>query len=281
VKKIVWLAVLILVSGSCLALDPKVLISPAVISQGKCFTVKVVSAEGVTEAKVEFLGREIAGYKSGDDYKTVIGVPPEQKPAIYPLIITLIKDDGIKQEIKRSIKVRPYKFASVWFWLKPAKKRLFTAQLINEEWGRIEKTLVVEAPEQRWEERFLLPAKGRVSMTFGSKEFVNRKRSGQHRGLDLAVPIGTKILAANSGRVAFVEPLKAFGGTIVIDHGQGVHSLYFHLSKFLADVGQEVAKGQAIALSGNSGISSGPHLHWGMSVHNLRIDPLQWTKYAF
>ena len=126
-----------------------------------------------------------------------------------------------------------------------------------------------------------MPVNGSVSMLFGTREFVNRKPRGQHRGLDLAVPAGTEVGAANSGKVVFAQKLKAFGGTVVIDHGQGIHSLYFHLSKFLAQVGDDVTKGQLVALSGNSGISTGPHLHWGMSVHNLRVDPLQWTKAAF
>jgi murein DD-endopeptidase MepM/ murein hydrolase activator NlpD len=118
-------------------------------------------------------------------------------------------------------------------------------------------------------------------MVFGTQEYVNRKKRGQHRGFDIAVPIGTKVKAANNGKVVFAQKLAAFGGTVVLDHGQGVHTLYFHLSRFLVDVGQAVGKGEGIALSGNSGISSGPHLHWGMSVHNLRVDPNQWTRVAF
>ena len=66
---------------------------------------------------------------------------------------------------------------------------------------------------------------------------------------------------------------------MVVDHGQGIHTLYFHLSRFVAEVGQNVSKGAVIAFSGNSGVSSGPHLHWGMSVQNLRVDPMQWVKY--
>jgi murein DD-endopeptidase MepM/ murein hydrolase activator NlpD len=177
--------------------------------------------------------------------------------------------------------VRKTKFPFVSFWLKPAKKKLFTGDLIAREWARIEKTLLVEFERQRWRGLFTLPAKGPTSMVFGTIERVNGRRTGQHRGLDIAVPMGTKIKAPNHGRVVFAEHLKAFGGTIVLDHGQGVHTLYFHLSKFLAKVGQEVSKGDIIALSGNSGISSGPHLHWGMSVHNLRVDPGQWTRMAF
>jgi murein DD-endopeptidase MepM/ murein hydrolase activator NlpD len=97
--------------------------------------------------------------------------------------------------------------------------------------------------------------------------------------VDIAAAVGTKVKAPNAGKVVFGEKLKAFGGTMVLDHGQGVHTLYFHLSKLLAEVGAKVEKGTVIALSGNTGVSSGAHLHWGMSVHNLRVDPIQWTKY--
>jgi murein DD-endopeptidase MepM/ murein hydrolase activator NlpD len=77
--------------------------------------------------------------------------------------------------------------------------------------------------------------------------------------------------------VVFADDLKAFGGTVVIDHGQGVNTLYFHLSKIGVTVGQSIKKGEAIGLTGNTGISSGPHLHWGLSVHNVRVDPNQWV----
>jgi len=99
--------------------------------------------------------------------------------------------------------------------------------------------------------------------------------------MDIAVLPGSHVLAANNGKVVFAKKLKAFGGTVVVDHGQGIHTLYFHLSKFVAKAGEAVNKGQLLALSGNTGVSSGPHLHWGMSAHNLRVDPSQWVKNEF
>lgn len=254
---------------------------PQSVGQGKCFSVLISSSKELTVAKSTFLGRDYSLFGIGDDYRAIIGVPPEQKPGVYTLSFTITDKDGKQETIAKNIKVAATKFPSTSFWLKPAKKKLLVKDLIAEEWSKVEKVLLIENAEQAWQGRFALPAKGPTSMVFGTIERINGKRSGQHRGFDIAVPTGSKIGAANSGKVVFAEKLQAFGGTIVIDHGQGVHTLYFHLSKFLAEVGQDVTQGDIIALSGNTGISSGPHLHWGMSVHNLRVDPAQWTKYAF
>jgi murein DD-endopeptidase MepM/ murein hydrolase activator NlpD len=272
------LMALLLLAHPCPALEVD---APAAVSQGRCFTVVLASPEGVAAAELRFLGRTVACYRGDDSFRGIAGTAPEQKPGVYPLSVIITRADGGRQELRREIKIAKAKFPFVSFWLKPAKKKIFTRDLIAEEWAIIERVLLVEQAEQSWEGRFALPAKGPTSMVFGTVERVNGKPTGRHRGYDIAVPIGTRVKAANAGKVVFARPLKAFGGTMVVDHGQGVHTLYFHLSKFLADVGQVVTREATIALSGNSGISSGPHLHWGLSVHNLRVDPAQWTKYAF
>ena len=276
------LAVILLVfAGLLLAEGSQVSINPGVAQQGKCFSVSLISPEAVASVRVSFLGQRVNCFKNEDSFKAIVGVAPEQRSGDYPLTLIITKDDGSREELDRTIRVGKTKFPLVSFWLKPSKKKLFTKDLIAEEWARIEKVLVVEPEQRAWAGRFSLPAKGPVSMVFGTVERINGKPTGRHRGFDIAVPMGTRIKAPNHGRVVFAEHLKAFGGTIVLDHGQGIHTLYFHLSKFLAKVEQAVSKGDIIALSGNSGISSGPHLHWGMSAHNLRVDPVQWTKYAF
>jgi murein DD-endopeptidase MepM/ murein hydrolase activator NlpD len=249
--------------------------------QGGSFSLAISSLEGVSGGKLIFLSKQIELFPAGDNLKAIVGVPCELKPGEYPLTLRLTKKDGKTEERPGLVRVAKTKFPTVSFWLKPAKKKLMARDIVSEEWALIEKVLVREDPEQRWAGKFIRPASGEVSMVFGTQEYINRKKRGQHRGFDIAVPTGTRIAAANHGQVVFVDKLTAFGGTIIIDHGQGVHTLYFHLSKFLAAVGQTVSKGEIIALSGNSGISSGPHLHWGLSIHNLRVDPNQWTKYAF
>jgi len=273
-KRLILLVILLIIGKASFAASDIFLISQYP-QPGRCFEVKVKPESGVKIIAVHFLGRKIAGY----GLRAIVGIPPEQKPGGYDLKVVLKNASGGQEEINQILLIKKKTFPKVSFWLKPAKHKLLQAKdLIADEWSRVEKVLMVETPEQAWQGEFTLPVSGEVSMLFGTKEYVNRRPRSQHRGMDLAVPLGTKVSAANDGTVVFADKLTAFGGTLVIDHGQGVFSLYFHLSKFLARPGNKITKGQLVALSGNTGISSGPHLHWGMSVHDLRVDPLQWTE---
>ncbi|MFH1683452.1 MAG: M23 family metallopeptidase [Candidatus Margulisiibacteriota bacterium] len=257
----------------------QLVVDPPIAWQGKVVKVKLVSAEGITRVSGSFLGKNFKYFKTGDDFKGVVGVPINQKTGQYNLQLIVTRDDGSTEKIVKKIKVWATKFPFTKFWLKPARNKLRAKQIIDDEWGQIDKVLRVEASQQLWGGKFSWPAEGRISQGFGHRQIINGKRSGNHRGVDVAVITGTKIKAPNHGKVVFAKRLKAFGGTIVLDHGQGIHTLYFHLSKLISPVGEAVEKGDIIGLSGNSGISSGAHLHWGMSVHNLRVDPMQWMKY--
>ena len=124
-----------------------------------------------------------------------------------------------------------------------------------------------------------MPIKGRVTSAFGAYRLYNGKRLGDHRGTDIGGnPVGAKIKVANSGVVIFSKPMPTIGSVIVIDHGQGVNSIYMHMSKTLVSVGEKVIKGQVIGKIGNTGLSTGPHLHFGMSIHDTRVDPLEWVS---
>ena len=264
-------------SGVALAYEIK--LSSPVAWTGKVITVAVVSAEGVTSVKAKFLGKTVNCFKQEQGFRGIIGVPVEQKPGYYKLKLIFAKQDGTVRTRTKQIKVWATKFPFSKFWLKPSRNKLRTRRIINNEWAQIEKVLLVESSQKKWRGAFSWPVKDRVSQAFGFRQIINGKKCGAHRGVDIAVPSGTPIKAPNRGKVVFAQKLKAFGGTMVVDHGQGIQTLYFHLSKLIAKVGQEVEAGTVIALSGNSGISSGAHLHWGMSVHNLRVDPLQWIKH--
>jgi murein DD-endopeptidase MepM/ murein hydrolase activator NlpD len=253
-------------------------VQPDIAWSGKVTQINVCSLEGAAKIEALFLGEKFECYKNGSGFKGIVGVPINQQPGFYDLKLIVTQNNGEKFEEIKKLKIWPTKFPFTKFWLKPARNKLRARNIVDEEWAQIEKVLVVEAPQQLWSGKFSLPCEGPISQGFGHREIINGKRAGNHRGVDIAVVSGTEVRAPNQGKVVFAEMLKAFGGTIVIDHGQGVHTLYFHLSKFIAEVGQNVSKGDPIALSGNSGISSGAHLHWGMSVHNLRVDPMQWVK---
>lgn len=121
---------------------------------------------------------------------------------------------------------------------------------------------------------FIQPTQGRYSSPFGLKRFFNDEPRAPHSGLDIAAPIGQTVLAPANGVVVGVGDYFFNGKTILIDHGQGIISMLCHLSRIDVSVGDVLKQGQAIAQVGNTGRATGPHLHWGMSLNNQRVDPL-------
>lgn len=120
-----------------------------------------------------------------------------------------------------------------------------------------------------------LPVEGRYSSLFGFRRVFNGEARNPHSGLDIAAAEGTPIRAALPGRIVARKDYFFNGNTIVLDHGQGLTSLYCHMSRF-ADLplGTQVAAGEVIGYVGTTGRSTGPHLHWTMSLNGARVDPL-------
>ncbi|HEX7381024.1 MAG TPA: M23 family metallopeptidase [Nevskiaceae bacterium] len=130
-----------------------------------------------------------------------------------------------------------------------------------------------QTPLSGFAEHFMWPVQGRVSSVFGSQRILNGEPRQPHYGVDIAIPTGTPVKAPAAGVVSFVAPDLYFTGmTLMIDHGHGVQSVFAHLSRIDVKLGQPVAQGQVIALSGASGRATGPNLHWGVSWFDERID---------
>ena len=122
--------------------------------------------------------------------------------------------------------------------------------------------------------RFSLPAHGRFSSGFGLRRFFNNEPRQPHAGLDIAAPVGTPVTAPAAGTVIETGNYFFNGNTVFIDHGQGLISMYNHLSRIDVTAGMHVRRGQRIGLVGKTGRVTGPHLHWTLSLNNARIDPL-------
>ena len=121
---------------------------------------------------------------------------------------------------------------------------------------------------------FVQPVEGIVTGVFGSQRILNGKAKSPHRGLDIANDEGTPVLSTNDGLVVLAEPdLYYTGGTIVIDHGYGVKSLYAHLASVDVKLNNTVKRNEVIGTVGSTGRSTGPHLHWGIMVFDTYIDP--------
>lgn len=127
---------------------------------------------------------------------------------------------------------------------------------------------------------FAWPVQGRISGRFGNQRIYvlpdgSEDAGSPHSGMDIAAPEGTPVLAPADGIVTFADPdLYVTGGTVLLDHGHGVSSNFLHLSRIDVRVGDRVLQGQPIGAVGSTGRATGPHLHWGMSWFDVRIDPL-------
>jgi murein DD-endopeptidase MepM/ murein hydrolase activator NlpD len=128
-------------------------------------------------------------------------------------------------------------------------------------------------PVREWSGQFAAPADAAISDVFGSERIFNGKTSSPHLGLDFRVPSGTSVTAMNDGTVLLARPLYFEGNFVVLDHGQGLLTLYLHLSEFKVKEGDHVQRGQVIGLSGGTGRATGPHLHVAVRWQGTYLDP--------
>jgi murein DD-endopeptidase MepM/ murein hydrolase activator NlpD len=128
-------------------------------------------------------------------------------------------------------------------------------------------------PEREWSGSFAAPVDAAISDVFGSERIFNGKTSSPHLGLDFRVPSGTPVAAMNEGTVLLARPLYFEGNFVVVDHGQGLLTLYLHLSEFKVKEGERVKRGQVIGLSGGTGRATGPHLHVAVRWQSTYLDP--------
>ena len=133
-------------------------------------------------------------------------------------------------------------------------------------------------PEREWSGQFTTPADAAISDVFGSERVFNGKASSPHLGLDFRVPSGTSVEAMNEGTVLLARPLYFEGNFVVLDHGQGLLTLYLHLSEFKVKEGDQVKRGQEIGLSGGTGRATGPHLHVAVRWQGTYLDPAQLMR---
>jgi len=151
---------------------------------------------------------------------------------------------------------------------------------------RQEQTLKKEAfnrttPDRLWAGNFAKPVDDVVTGQFGTQRTFNRRRQSVHQGLDMRADIGTPIAAMNAGQVVLAHEMFYEGGFIVIDHGQGLMTLYMHLSELKVGVGDRVEKGGIVGLSGDTGRVTAPHLHVAVRWQGVYLDPKTLIEMSF
>jgi murein DD-endopeptidase MepM/ murein hydrolase activator NlpD len=129
------------------------------------------------------------------------------------------------------------------------------------------------SPESYWSGRFASPVETGVSGGFGAARTFNGVKKSQHEGLDYHAPVGTIVRATNAGTVILARGLYYEGNCVVVDHGDGLLTLYMHLSEIKAEEGAKVTRGQVLGRSGNTGRVNGPHLHFAVRWQGIYLDP--------
>jgi hypothetical protein len=129
-----------------------------------------------------------------------------------------------------------------------------------------------------WRGGFELPVDGEVNGAFGTRRLFNGELRSQHSGVDFRAQTGSPVRSANTGVVRLAKDLFYSGNAVVLDHGAGVFTSYSHLSRIQVRAGQTVEKGEVVGLVGATGRATGPHLHWGVKVNSITVDPLAFVR---
>ncbi len=214
----------------------------------------------------------------------LIGLPALLEPGLYEIGLQVRAEDGDGQSVSEvglslPLWVAAGRFSFERIDLPPSRQGLSSSELAQVERVKIAEAMVLRSPERHWGLPFDFPLQAEVSSYFGSRRsYGGTTFNTYHAGVDLNANEGTPVQAPAAGVVVLAETFAVRGKVVVIDHGWGVLSGYWHLSHIEAVVGQEVARGQVIGRVGNTGSSTGPHLHWEMWVNGVAVDPLQWVE---
>lgn len=209
----------------------------------------------------------------------IAGVNLETKPGTYALHLTgFARSQGFSFERKIVVAKAKYPVIAVTVAKQFTEPNAEQLQQINQAKAVKQEVFHHFAPEKEWAGNFAAPVQARISDVFGTRRVFNGETRSVHEGLDYAVPQGTPVLALNAGTVLLAQSLYFEGNCVVLDHGQGLMTLYLHLSEFKVKAGDHVERGQELGLSGGTGRATGPHLHVAVRWDGVYLDPAALLK---
>lgn len=260
-------------------------LDPAVGTQGHTQFVYLSLSEPAQAITATLAGQPLVLGGGATSYWAVIGYGVEAAPGAGLLSARAVDAPGNSAVITASVPVTRYAFpventTGEDISLPPEKNDLLNYGV--SETLRLDAVFAPISAQQLWQGIFSVPIQGRQTSPFAIRRSYNGGPLGSyHGGLDLAANEGVPVPAANRGRVVLAEPLKVRGNAVIIDHGLGVYSSYYHLSQIKVQKGQMVDKGDLIGLIGTTGVSTGPHLHWEIRVTGQAVDPSTWTQRSY
>ena len=250
-------------------------LSSYIIPQGDMSLLRVDVKNGGIP-RVTWMKREI--YLVPNDDKTVyygfLAADLTARPGFYEALLEF-PPNGEKKKLEIEVKEKDYGIRRLTLPKRMVDLDAKTLKRVKKE-SRIMRRLWDAPPSSPyWTGPFERPIPGDVVGPFGRKSIINNQPRAPHSGVDLRAEKGTPIKAINQGMVIFTGSHFFTGKTIVMDHGGGIQSMYFHLEEILIEQGSVIEQGQVIGLVGSTGRATGPHLHWGIRINGARVNPLK------
>ncbi|WP_449284187.1 M23 family metallopeptidase [Luteimonas qiangzhengi] len=256
-------AVLGCAAPAALAGDQRI-VFPSEVQQGAMVIGKVPPG-----SQVEHAGRSlrVTGYGS-----VVFGIGRDHSG---PAEVQVTRPNGATESLRIAVSTRDWPLQRV-DGVPPATVNppAAVAERIRREQARVTAARTDDAAHIGFAQPFIQPVQGRISGRFGRARVYNGTPGSPHSGMDIAAPTGTPIRAPAAGVVTLADPdLYITGGTVLIDHGHGIGSNFLHMARLDVEAGDVIEQGQVIGTVGATGRATGPHLHWGMTWFDVRIDP--------
>jgi len=255
---------------------------PGVVKQGDACFVRASGPASLTSIYGEFQGERFpmaSGVQNGT-YEGLLGIDLNIRPAAYEIKFLATDGEGKVYRSGLWLKVKRADFKTQRLSLPSPMVDLDaeTLERVDREEKRLKALFQGFREERLWGGPFVRPVPGEVTTGFGLRRIINGQPRSPHTGVDLRGEKGTPVWACNSGVVALVDQLFFSGKSVILDHGWGLYSMYFHLSETLVGEGDRVRTGAMLGRVGSTGRSTRPHLHWAIRIRGARVDPLSLVK---
>ncbi|HKW85620.1 MAG TPA: M23 family metallopeptidase [Nitrospiraceae bacterium] len=252
--------------------------------QGQVLLVTVAADGKAAEVVGRFLDRLIPFYRdsvSGQAGRFVglVGIDLQDPPGTHELAVEARSADRVNR-LSYNVLVIKERYPVQHLTLPKDKVDLDEDSLVRvkSEQEQVKAILEAVSRERFWDGRFIEPVQGSSTGAFGRMRIINGQPRSPHNGEDIAAPLGTGVVATNDGIARLTVDHFFSGKGVIVDHGLGLYSMYFHLSEVTVRDGEPVKRGQIIGKVGQSGRATGPHLHWGVRLNGARVDPYALLK---
>ena len=261
------------------ALEPVLLVAPESVRQGETALVRLSGVEAAS-AFVTVAGFTVPMVVEGGAWLGYLPIPPLSPLGSSTVVVDLFDGGGAYQDTSLGqLTVVDAGAAVEEITLDPATAGLLAPELVAIDVDvRFRQHRAVSGP-RRWRGAWRWPVVGESSSDFGVlRSYNGAPPRDWHHGHDITAEEGAVIVAAAAGVVVFADALPVHGRGVIVDHGAGVYSGYWHMAALAVEAGQEVAGGEPLGSVGATGLALGPHLHWEVIVHGRDVDPLQWLE---